>query len=475
MKRDELTLKVRNTIKYSAMLKAGDTVVCAVSGGIDSVVMLHVLASLKEEYSLRLVVAHLNHNLRGAEAGRDMDFTRALSRRLGLRFHVKTLRRGALAGSSVQEAARLERRRFLEQTALKFGADRISTGHNLDDQAETVLMRLIKGASLSGLAGIQPKRGLFIRPLLDLSRAEINSYAKANDIEYVVDSSNMTDKYLRNDVRHHLIRYIARRYNPNIAETISRTVSLLRADDEYIGIEAQKAFQAALITRDVDSKTILLDVAVLAGLHSAIISRVYLSAIHLLAGDSNSYSHYVKQFIEMIKSVKPNAVIRQPGVWLKRTYNRVAISTSRPSRPETYQSELKVPGLTALEEAAISIKASIIGVRSAPAHFSPDESNVYFDYDLMSEGGIRARPMQSGDRIIPFGMHGHKKVKDLYIDKKIPALQRRVIPLIINGENIIWIPGVKRSDMYRLSSSTKRVLKLKAKQGAGQGSPPKSP
>lgn len=460
MKRDELILKVRNTIKNYAMLMPGDTVVCAVSGGIDSVVMLRVLASLKDEYSLKLVVAHLNHNLRGAESRRDMDFTRALSKRLGARFHAKTLRLGALAGASVQEAARLERREFLERVALMFKADRIATGHNLDDQAETVLMRLIKGASLSGLAGIQPVRGLFIRPLFDVSRAEINGYAKAAGIEYVVDSSNMSDKYLRNDVRHHLIRYITRRYNPNISETIARTSGLLRADDDYIGIEAQKAYQDALISAADDSKTILLDIDRLAGHHSALISRVYLSAIQILIGDSKSYSHYVKQFINMIKSSKPNAVIRQPGVWLKRTYNRVAITTSRPSSAIFYETELKCPGLTLLEEAAISIRASIIGCRRAPVYFLPDESKVYFDYDLMPEGCIRARPMQSGDRIIPFGMRGTKKVKGLYIDKKIPAFQRRVFPLIISGEDIIWIPGVKRSDLYRLSSSTKRVLRL---------------
>ncbi len=461
MKREKLVLKVRNTIKNNAMLEHGETIVCAVSGGIDSVVMLHVLASLKDEYSLKLVVAHLNHNLRGAEAERDMDFTRALAKRLGARFHAKTLKEGALAVSSVQEAARLERRRFLEQTALKFKAGSVATGHNLDDQAETVLMRLINGASLSGLAGIRLKRGLFIRPLLDVSRAEIESYAKANGIEYVVDSSNMTDKYLRNDLRHHLIRYISRRYNPNIAETIARTSDLLRVDEEYIGIEAQKAFQAALIT--TDSKTITLDIDKLAGLHNAIISRVYLSAIHLLVGDAKSYSHYVKQFIDMIKSARPNAVLCRSGVWLERTYNKVAFRASRPSRPKTYRIELKVPGLNKLEEATISIKASLVGPGRAPKRFLPDEATAYFDYDLMPRAILVARPMLDGDRIVPFGMAGTKKVKGLYIDKKVPAFQRRVIPLIISGEDIIWIPGVKRSDLYRLSGKTKRVLKLEVK------------
>ncbi|MBI5235785.1 MAG: tRNA lysidine(34) synthetase TilS [Deltaproteobacteria bacterium] len=458
MKREKLVLKVRRAIENNAMLKAGEVIVCAVSGGIDSVVMLYVLASLKDEYSLKLVVAHLNHNLRGAESQREMAFTKALAKRFGARFHAKTLKEGALGSASVQEAARLERRRFLEQTAMKFKAAGVATGHNLDDQAETMLMRLIKGASLSGLAGIRLKRGMFIRPLLDVSRAEIESYAKANGIEYVVDSSNMTDKYLRNDVRHHLMCYIRRRYNPNIAETIARTASLLRADEEYIGREAQKAFQDALIT--TDSKTITLDVDKLVGLHSAIVSRVYLSAVHFLIGDSKSYSHYVKQFIDLIKSSGPNAVLRQPGVWSERNYTRVTITSKAPLRSEFRRIELAVPGLTVFKGAGIGIKAEIVAVGRVPERFLPDEATAYFDYDMMPRCNLVARPMLAGDRIVPFGLAGTKKVKDLYIDKKVPAFQRRVIPLILSGEDILWIPGVKRSDLYRLSGTTKRVLKL---------------
>jgi tRNA(Ile)-lysidine synthase len=205
-----------NTVKKYKMFRRGDTLCVAVSGGGDSTVLLHLLNALKDEFRLTLVVCHLNHNLRGKESERDFQFVKRTARRLGLAYEGKRLKKSGHREGSLQEWARVKRYEFLEEAAKKYGARRVALGHSMDDQAETVLMRLIKGSGLKGLTGMDPVRGIFIRPLIGLNRKEIERYAREKDIKYVIDSSNKSKKYLRNRLRLELIPFIEKGYNPNI-------------------------------------------------------------------------------------------------------------------------------------------------------------------------------------------------------------------------------------------------------------------
>src|SRR3990170_7905509 len=204
------------------MLSGGQTVVAAVSGGAGSVVMTHLLLELSEELGLRLIAAHMDHGLRGEESRRDHDFVKGLAKRLGLEFVSKRLKKGELKGlgGSPQEAARVKRYAFFSDVALKYKAQRVSLGHTSDDQAETVIMRLLKGSSLSGLSGIPPVRGVFVRPLIQSIRASIEEYAREHGIAFVTDYTNLTVKYLRNRVRLELLPKLAKEYNPSIKETL---------------------------------------------------------------------------------------------------------------------------------------------------------------------------------------------------------------------------------------------------------------
>ncbi|OGQ60896.1 MAG: tRNA lysidine(34) synthetase TilS [Deltaproteobacteria bacterium RIFCSPLOWO2_02_FULL_53_8] len=445
------------------MLEKGDTVVCAVSGGPDSMVMLRLLYAIKAEFGLKLVVAHLNHNLRGPEALRDCAFVKEAARALGLRFVSRRLVKGELdaKGESLQDAARQRRYAFFADVARRVKAQRVATGHTLDDQAETVLFRFLKGASTAGLGGIPPKRGLFIRPIIDVTRAQVEAYAAANKIASVTDSSNLTDKYLRNSIRHNLIPVIESGYNPNIKETIGRAAGLMREDNAFLEAVASQAYADALTHTNANAQTF--SRAKLRVNPSAILSRIFLKAHAALSIDSDAYSHDVEAFVELVSSKRPNMLVKAAGVWITREYDGVIISSAPISRPDGFCFALKTPGIVKAKDAGFILKAVIMKMPPASLDAGPDIA--FFDYEAVT-GAIVVRPYRPGDRMRPIGMKGHKKIKDIYIDAHLPASIRPAIPLLLCNDAVIWAAGVKRSDMFKVTRQTKRVLRVEYRRTA---------
>lgn len=449
--------KVRQRVIHDRMLEKGDTVVCAVSGGADSMVMLHILNALKAGFGLRLVVAHLNHNLRGKESASDCAFVKSAARALGLRFISRRLAKGALGtkGESLQDEARKSRYIFFADAARLVKAQRVATGHTLDDQAETVLIRFIKGASSAGLGGIPPVRGIYIRPLIDVTRAEIEDYAAANKITFVTDSSNLTDKYLRNSIRNNLIPVIESSYNPNIKETIARTAGVLYRDNAFLEAVASEAYTQALLS--VSAKAQTFSNSKLRAQAPAILSRIFLKAVATLSDDSNAYSHDVDAFVNLVASKRPNITIKAGGAWIIREYDSVIISLASLPEPEGFSFTLKGPGVINAKEAGFRLKATLL--LKPPANLDEGHDVAYFDYDAVT-WPIIVRPYLPGDRMQPIGMKGRKKIKDIYIDAHIPASSRPRVPLLLCADTVIWAAGVKRSEMYKITEQTRRVLKV---------------
>ena len=246
--------KVKETIKHFAMVEGGDHLLVAVSGGMDSVALLHLLMALREPLDIQLTVCHLNHSLRGEESIRDEEFVRSLAESLGLAFEggredLRAITRER--DGSLQEVARAVRYAFFEEVALRTGATKVALGHTSDDNAETVLMRFIKGSSARGLRGIPPVRERYIRPLIETGRGEVETFIRERGIEYVEDSSNRTMNYLRNRIRGELIPFIEEKYNPNLRETLNREASVIARDDDYLSCEAERASGGVVVERGV--------------------------------------------------------------------------------------------------------------------------------------------------------------------------------------------------------------------------------
>ncbi|MBI5344313.1 MAG: tRNA lysidine(34) synthetase TilS [Deltaproteobacteria bacterium] len=458
------------------MLKKGDTVVAAVSGGVDSMVMLFALGAMKERLGISIIVAHLNHNLRGKASAGDLDFVKKAAGRMGLPFAGATLAKGELEkkGVSMQEAARERRYGFLERVSARRKASKIALGHTLDDQAETILMRLIKGSSLSGLAGIPATRGSIIRPLIEVKREDIERFAEEAGIGWRADATNLKADYLRNDIRLNLIPFIEKRFNPNIKASLARTAGLLRRDEEYIDSAVIKACSRAVIERG--QGRVVMELERLKKLHPALSSRVFLTAIDFLNMASEVYSQHVNIFFEsMSLRAKPNAVFTLPGqLFIRREYGRIIVSTLPLEAVRPFDAALKVPGITRIKEAGCVIKASLLKRDKAPCVFTRGLATrprreagarrarglcAYFDYDEI-DLPLRARSMRPGDRITPLGMKGRKKIKEVFIERKIPALERRKTPIISSGEIILWAIGAAEADEGKVRKTTARVLKL---------------
>ncbi len=487
--------KIRKAIKVHSLFRRGDTVCVAVSGGVDSTVLLHLLYELRDEFSLSLIVCHLNHNLRGKEATRDKNFVRRLASDFDIPFECEKLLKKdikARSGESLQEWARMRRIEFLNRCADKHAATRIALGHNTDDQAETIVMRLVKGASLRGLTGIGWKRRRFVRPVLGLTRAEIEAYASANNIDFVEDSSNKTTKYLRNDIRHNLMPVLAG-YNPRVKEAIARSAELLKEDEATLAGLAATAFKKARsggrarAGKDTNHEVVL-DRKVLLALDPAIFRRVFTMAVYSLSTEAEPtarptpeptlYMAQIDAFRALVKGRAPNTALKLcAGLFAGRSYDKITIS-GKPlelaqsmnkgakalnKRAEGLAGEviLEVPGSAAVQGVDALITATI--VRRMPKKLVAGKA-VYFDMDKLP-GPLTVRTFRAGDRIRQMGMSGHKKLKDIFIDDKISLDKRRSTLLVLLGGTIIWVCGLRRSGVAPVTEVTRRLVRLSLKQG----------
>jgi tRNA(Ile)-lysidine synthase len=447
--------EILRTIAAHRLFAAGETVVVAVSGGADSVALLDFLAT-GSDLGLRLVVAHLNHGLRGAEADADERFVRGLAERYGLpmataRADVRTLSRQRRL--SLEEAGREARYAFFEAVAGQYGATRIALAHHRDDQAETVLMRLIRGAGVDGLSGMRPRSGdgRYVRPLLSVTRRAIVGYLQKRGLAWREDASNEDQRFLRNRVRHELLPLLAS-YNPAIAERLAATAESLAADGELL--ERLTAERYAACRRDCAGEG--LAVSLLRQEPDGIRLRLYRRAIAAVKGDLRRLSHRHLQAIDRLAlAARSNGSLVLPDkVRVTRCYDALTVTVGEPGEEFGYEllvegpGSYRLPGGWVLTVAVGSAPASWEGAASDTAWFDP--VTVPFPWLV--------RTFRPGDRIRPLGMTGEKKVKDLLIDLKIPPLERRSLPLIVAGGVLAWVCGIRRSAVGTVSPGSDRVV-----------------
>jgi tRNA(Ile)-lysidine synthase len=453
--------KVLDTIKVNNMLTYGDKVIVAASGGPDSICLLHILHKLKEEFNLTLYVAHVNHCLRGEESDKDEDFVKEFCRNLDIECFSRRINVNRLAeekGLSTESAAREARYEFFEELLKKLGAQKIALAHNANDQAETVLMRIMRGTGMEGIVGIKAVRGnIFIRPIINIKRESIEKYCKDNELLPRIDKTNLENIYTRNKIRLELIPYIKENFNSDIVTILNRLADTISIDNFYLEKLASEKFKSYC---KVNDNKVIIDKNAF-GEHEAVITRILRQALNELKGNLyNVEKIHIYDLINLQKSGTGKRITLPNNVVGYNNYKNIELSIGK-----AYEdSEEKEYNLSLNEENYIEAFNLRVSMRLIKNHekidFKEKPQVKYFDFNKIM-GSIRLRTRRNGDWFTPFGMKGSKKLKDFFMDLKIPQEERNRIPLICFGEHIAWIVGYRISENYKIDKTTKNILEIK--------------
>lgn len=453
--------KVINTINENKMISKGDGIIVALSGGPDSICLLHVLHSLKEKYDLTIYAAHVNHMLRGNESDTDEKVCSEYCESLGIKFYSRSVDIEKMAseqGISTEMAGRDARYSFFEELMDKVGAQKVAVAHNQNDQAETVLMRLMRGTGIEGLVGIKPVRDeIFIRPIINVTRAEIEKYCEVNKLPARIDKTNYEPIYSRNKVRLELIPYIEKNFNSDIIATLSRMCELIKRDEEFIQENVTKFFEKVC---DIsDEKVIIYNDAF--NLHPAVISRIIRKALLIFKGDINNIqSIHVDNVIKIQKSETGKFTVVPKGILITNVYGNIEITRQQKNKSrklDMNQSvELKL-GDNYVENLGVIFRIRQVSNYKS-MNFKGKENIKYFNCDNVKNISVRVR--KDGDRFIPFGMKGSKKLKDIFMDLKVPREKRDFVPLLCFDEEISWIVGYKISDKFKVHEGVKNIIEV---------------
>ncbi|UCG21678.1 MAG: tRNA lysidine(34) synthetase TilS [Deltaproteobacteria bacterium] len=456
-----LLKKVQDTLTTYRMLQAGDRVLVAVSGGPDSVALCHVLYQLRQTYPVELLVAHVHHGLRGSEADQDASFVQDLARQLGLPAVVQEVNVRSWQkehGGSLQMAARALRYQCLHQIMANEGASKLALGHNADDQAEEILLRIFRGAGQRGLTGMPPcnRKGV-IRPLLECHRHEITSYLENRSLAYRQDESNLKPWCQRNLLRLELLPRLQQNFNSNLSATLLRTSNIFREEEE---------FWDALLSAWLDQYAIegeggglRLPLGPLLETHPAMQKRLLRRVVERVKGDLRSFGfHHTEILMQLCRSAAANSQIDLPGeVKAEKNYSWLTIGL-RQQTPEDFYYEIAGPGNYPFPRLNHRMLLEKVPADLA-SELSRHPTEALMDLDRVSFPLV-LRSSKAGDRFRPLGLGGGKKLKKFFIDAKIPRGQRRRIPILCSGEQIIWVVGHRLDDRVKVTVNTSRLLRL---------------
>ena len=462
---------VRHSIAANDL--TGASVVVAFSGGSDSTTLLHSLYSLKDSLSLELHAAHLDHGLRPESSGADADFAREFAEYLGIPFTTERVDTNALKakhGLSVEEAARRLRYEFLSRVASKHGADCVALGHTLDDQAETVLLNVIRGTGLDGLSAMKAissrkigaGRVTLFRPLLSVSKSEILAYCAENDLDPRLDESNLSTEFTRNRIRLDLMPRLEQ-YNPSIRNALARLASSASMDLDFIREEVERAARDIVA---VDSHGAGIERERFSRLHPALAYHLLRHAVEIVKGDTNDLElRHVSQMFEMMSGASGKSMNLPGGLRLHVDYHSAhvyrtdALDSPVPAM-DGASIELRVPGSVAKGEWIVSSRFVENDSRSIESPKDDSRLSERFDADAIGET-LLLRTRKAGDTFQPLGMGSEKKLKDFMIDSHIPRRWRDSVPLVESRGHIAWVVGWRIADWAKISPRTRRVLEIR--------------
>jgi tRNA(Ile)-lysidine synthase len=464
----DLAARALRTVRKHEMFPRGARVLVAVSGGPDSVALLHILRTLERQGELVVAgIGHFNHQLRGSEADTDERFCRDLATAEDVPIVVGRAGVAELAREqrrSIEDAARSARYEFLDAAAEQLCADVIAVGHSRDDQAETFLLRLIRGSGARGLAGIRPRTRNVVRPLLEIDRADLRDYAEQQGLGFREDSSNADIRIPRNRVRLELIPLLEE-YSPAISSILSREAALAREDEEYLQRSAIDLAGSIVLDREQGAE---IDAAALRALPPALASRVARLALEARAAGRFIGFQHIDGLLELAEALD-GASAMLPGQIATRRGDRIVFgSAAEVPFSNSFRFPLSIPGEVALPGWAVSAERveDASGLESPPARGG---TAVVAADPLLYPLAVRTR--RRGDRFRPLGMGGRgRKLQDFFVDRKVERSERDHLPLVVDRDDrIVWVVGQSVAEDFRITQPRRGVILLKARRLGGVG------
>lgn len=451
--------KGRKTIEKYHLLSKGSRVLIGISGGADSIALTHFLCSMKEKFCLTLIGIHIHHGIRAEDADKDAEFVKQFCEEREIPFflfHHDILKEAKEKNLGIEEAGRKARYRDFNQVAQKYQADVIAVAHNRNDQAETVLMHLCRGAGMKGLSAIPYQREKIIRPLLDCTREEIEQYCKEQKLDFRMDKTNFCDCYARNKVRNHLIPWMQKEMNVNCVRHIAEAAQILQEEGSFLDAIAEESFQESIVKKE--EKNLILDGNRLKNFSPVIQRRMIRKAIFYLKKDRKdiSYSH-IQSVLNLMENQTGKKVSLPGGIQAEQGYQGILFFLEEKNRKEKIEFSYLLPMDETIFIKEIGKSIQISANENKNGLNAAGMCTKVFDYDKI-KNNIRLRTRQPGDRIAIKGIEGRKKLKDFFIDEKIPKSQRDQIPLIADGTEILWIIGYRASNWYLADENTKNKV-----------------
>lgn len=429
----EIITKINNTVTEYKMITAGDIIVAGVSGGADSMLLLNYLISVKNKYGIKIIVANVEHGIRGAESKRDTEFVRSYCEKQGIEFHcleIDAVNEAKKEKTGVEEYSRKRRYEFFNS----LGGTKIATAHNLSDNVETVIFRLARGTSLNGCCGIPPVRGNIIRPLIECSSDEIRNYCRENSIDFVVDSTNFDNKYSRNFVRNKVLPDFEH-LNPSFLTAFNRFITSANEDNEFINKYCAKEYDRCFDDSGlIISKLNSLDIAVKKRIIINYLKQYDISVDGLHLGEILSLCH-------------KNGRVQIKG-------SHYAVSSNNHLRVASFSEndgiEFKISEKTTVSKSQFLMNCELLSKKF----------DFYCDYDKIN-GEIGVRQRKEGDFIRPHGRNCTKSLKKLFNELKIPAEKRNYVPVVYDSLGVIGVPNRCVDERIAVSDTTKNVLLIK--------------
>lgn len=438
------------------MAEPGDKILVGVSGGADSIALLHILNQCCKDNGGQLAAAHLNHLLR-SQASQDEQLVKEICQLLDIPCYTKTVNVAAIAAQnkkSLEEAGRDCRYQYFRELADKLKFDHIATAHHQNDQAESVLLHLLRGSGIRGLQGIQPVNGQLIRPLLCVTRQDIERYVQENQLPFCHDLSNNDPVFVRNRIRLQLIPYLQKTFNPRIVEALNRLAVIAQEENGALDEIARRKWS---LVSSWSETALELDADRLAEEPAALQSRLILRALQEVSGQGDWSRQDLLRVRSMLNKSGSNLILHLAGdVQVGKVYEKLVFNKELMDSP-SFCYPVTVPGQVNIREIGITYSFDLVHA----GEWQPAPGMIGLDMERL-RGPLCLRSRRAGDRLRPLGFKGRKSLKKFFMEQKVPARQRNRIPLVAAGEEIYAVLGFMITQPAAITDLTQRILVIKA-------------